>query len=275
MRFKDKVVLVTGGNSGIGRGIAHEFAAEGARVAIAGRNVEKGLAVQKEMRDAGWHATFFQCDLTDEASAKNLVEAVSAWGALDVLINNAGLGARRADVNPSDPPGTRWRKFREPNLDASYLMAAYALPIMARGRGGSIVNISSTAAMHGNWGLYCVAKAGVEALTRALAVEAGPFSISVNCISPGWIGTEQDAVFDPSGTDQGDWVVPPSIFGRVGEVREIAKVAAFLASSDASFITGQTLVVDGGLSILDYPSMRYLDHIGQQLTTGGLPSVET
>jgi NAD(P)-dependent dehydrogenase (short-subunit alcohol dehydrogenase family) len=133
---------------------------------------------------------------------------------------------------------------------------------------GSIVNISSTATFHGNWGLYCVAKAAVEALTRSLAVEGAPYGVRANCISPGWIATENDAIENPAGTASGQWKLPLGVLKRMGLPKEIAAAVAFLASEEASFITGQTLVVDGGLSIIDYTSLKLLENRGADLFSG-------
>ena len=258
MRFKDRTVLVTGGNSGIGKAIALAAAAEGARVAICGRDREKGRQSLTELRATGAAAEFFPADLADEAQARALIsEVLGRFGRLDVLVNNAGAGARRSGIQSADSPGERWRKILGPNLEGAYYMAAYALPALKAAGGGAIVNISSTATFHGNWGTYGVAKAGLEALTRSLAVEGAPHGIRANSVSPGWIKTDVTKNAAAEGWEKG-----ASLLGRMGRPDEIARAVMFLASSDASFVTGATLIVDGGLTITDYPSLPWLDAVG-------------
>ncbi|MCH6581594.1 MAG: SDR family oxidoreductase [Proteobacteria bacterium] len=264
--MQGKVALITGGNSGIGRGIVHRFVRAGATVAFVGRNQKKGEAVLAEVHELEGQGAFFAVDLADESAVIKLVDDVSnRFGRLDVVVNNAGIGSRRGGIEKSDPPGVRWQKLRGPNVDSTYFVSAYTLPLLARSGGGAIVNISSTATLHGNWGLYGVAKAAVEALTRSFAVEGAPHGIRVNCVSPGWIATKEDEELSAAGTAGGEWAMPPSLFNRMGTPAEIAAAVLFLASDDASFVTGQTLIVDGGLTITDYPSIPLLSEVGHRL----------
>jgi NAD(P)-dependent dehydrogenase (short-subunit alcohol dehydrogenase family) len=271
MGLKDKVTIVTGGNSGIGRSIAHLAVAEGAKVVVAARDQRRGEATVEEIRQTGGEARFVAADLRVEAQVQALIrQTVAHFGRLDVVINNAGAGAKRSGVQPEDSPQTRWQKLVQANFLTTYLVAAYALPELRKAGGGAIVNISSTAAVHGNYGIYGAAKAGVEGLTRSLAVEAAPYNIRVNCISPGWIKTEATQP-GPEGRPPADpaalarreaWEKEASLLGRMGRPDEIAQAAVFLASDQASFITGAVLIVDGGLTIIDPTAQSWLNTIG-------------
>jgi NAD(P)-dependent dehydrogenase (short-subunit alcohol dehydrogenase family) len=266
MDFKDKVALVTGGNFGIGRSIVHRLANEGASVAIVARNAERADKVVAELTEQNKVGVFFKADVSKETEVIQMIEKViERFGRLDILVNNAGCGSQHCGIEPEDPPGKRWANFRGANLDSNFFVSAHALPHLKIKEGSAIVNISSTSDFHGNWGLYGVAKVAVEGMTRSFASEAAPFGIRVNCVSPGWIETSPEETAAAMGSGDGGWALPPSLFNRMGTTEEIANTVAFLASSEASFITGQTIIVDGGLMIMDYPSMPTLDQVGHRL----------
>ena len=256
MRLAGQVTLVTGGNSGVGRATALRVAAEGARVAITGRDAGKGARVLAQLRPAGADAEFIAADLGIESEAAGLVATVTRrFGGLRVVVNNAGAGARRSPVRAEDGPAQQLAKVLAASFAAAYHVSAHALPVPAAGGGGAIVNISSTAALHGTWGNYGIAKAAVESLTPALAAQGAPQRIRVNGVSPGRIANEVAASHDE--VDRA-----ASLFARMGTPDEIARAVVFLASAEASVVTGQTLNVDSGLTITDYPSQPWLAAVG-------------
>ena len=266
MKFENKVTLVTGGNFGIGYGIAKKFAEEGSEIAIVARNEERAKNVIKDLENQGFVAKFFKTDVSKEEDVKNMIEEVlNVFGKLNIVVNNAGCGSQHCGVKPNDPPSLRWEVLRSANLDSNFFVSAHSLPYLAKNKDSAIVNISSTATFHGNWGLYGAAKTGVEGMTRSFAVEASTYGIRVNCISPGWIETSPEQTAAAQGSDNGEWEMPPSLFERMGTTEEIANTAAFLASNEASFITGQTIVVDGGFTMIDYPSRNSLKSVGHRI----------
>ena len=266
MKFENKVTLVTGGNFGIGYGIAKKFAEEGSEIAIVARNEERAKNVIKDLENQGFVAKFFKTDVSKEEDVKKMIkEVLNVFGKLNIVVNNAGCGSQHCGVNPNDPPSLRWEILRSANLDSNFFVSAHSLPYLAKNKDSAIVNISSTATFHGNWGLYGAAKTGVEGMTRSFAVEASTYGIRVNCISPGWIETSPEQTAAAQGSNNGEWEMPPSLFERMGTTEEIANTAAFLASNEASFITGQTIVVDGGFTMIDYPSRNSLKSVGHRI----------
>ena len=266
MKFENKVTLVTGGNFGIGYGIAKKFAEEGSEIAIVARNEERAKNVIKDLENRGFVANFFKTDVSKEEEVKKMIkEVLNVFGKLNIVVNNAGCGSQHCGVKPNDPPSSRWEILRGANLDSNFFVSAHSLPHLAKNKDSAIVNISSTATFHGNWGLYGAAKTGVEGMTRSFAVEASTYGIRVNCISPGWIETSPEQTAAAQGNNSGEWEMPPSLFERMGTTEEIANTAAFLASNEASFITGQTIVVDGGFTLIDYPSRNSLKSVGDRI----------
>ncbi len=242
-----KVTIVTGGGTGIGASIAREFALRGAPVLIASRKLEHLEPTRDAIRAAGGQCEMFQCDVRDPEACEAMVrEAVQRFGRLDVLINNhgAGIAAPSLELSPNG-----WRAVVGINLDGVfYCCKAAARQFMAQKSGGCIINISSIAGISGSATMssYGAAKAGVINLTRSLAAEWGSASIRVNCIAPGPIDTEGAAPRVWPNEEVKRAVARSRALGRFGRVEEVAYPCLFLASEAASYITGATLVVDGG-----------------------------
>ena len=228
-RFKDKVVLVTGGGRGIGAEIARRFEEEGARVCRG--DIAKGDIAM---------------DVTDRAQVAAAMEAIRArHGGLDVLVNNAGLIC----TGPADKtPGEEWDRLVATNLTGLFNCVQAALPLMAGRAGASIVNIASVSSEKGGGAIgnvwYGTTKAGVVALTKGLARELGPRGIRINAISPAVVDT--DMTHAMLATELGQKAIARIPLGRLAEKADVARAALFLASDEASFITGDTLAVDGG-----------------------------
>jgi NAD(P)-dependent dehydrogenase (short-subunit alcohol dehydrogenase family) len=249
MRLNNKVALITGGTSGIGEATALLFAKEGAKVAITGRNETRGHAVTAEILESGGKAIFLRTDVRHAAECRRAVEeTLSAFGRLDVLFNNAGIFYAHTALECSEE---EWDLQIDVNLKGTFLMSKYALPSMIAQGSGVIINNSS------GWGIvggdkavaYCASKGGVVLLTKAMAIDHGRQGIRVNCICPGDVETPmlpEDARFRGMGWE--DYLAGCSNrpLGRIGTADEIAKAALFLASDDSSFMTGASLVVDGG-----------------------------
>jgi NAD(P)-dependent dehydrogenase (short-subunit alcohol dehydrogenase family) len=246
-RLQGKHVLVTGGTTGIGFAIAERFLREGARVAVTGRNQELGVRAEAALRETG-PSWFLPADAGDPAAVARSVDlAASHLGTIDVLVNNAGVGVEASLLRT---PLADYDRLMNVNVRGGLLYAQAAYPHLARRR-GSMIHIASDAGIWGEQaiGLYSVSKAAVVMLGKMLALEGGPDGVRSNVLCPGdtWPGMRHMA---PPGEEDrpesGDWPIPP--IGRLGEARDVAAAAVFYASDEAEFITGTTLLVDGGMT---------------------------
>lgn len=249
MRLRDQVAVITGGTSGIGRATALLFAQEGARVAITGRNDARGQEVVAEIKQAGGQALFLRADVRFPDECRRAVEeTVQTFGCLDILFNNAGVFYPNSVVDCTEE---EWDLTLDICLKGTYLMSKYALPIMIAQGSGAIVNNASGWGLVGGNGAaaYCAAKGGVVLLTKAMAVDHSRQGIRINCVCPGDVNTPmllEDARLRGMAWDAYMADAADRPMGRVGQPEEIAKAVLFLASDDASFVTGAILAVDGG-----------------------------
>jgi NAD(P)-dependent dehydrogenase (short-subunit alcohol dehydrogenase family) len=249
MRLNGKVALITGGTSGIGSATAERFAAEGAAVVITGRNAERGEQLVATITANGGEALFIRSDVRFSEQCRQAVEqTLERFGKIDVLFNNAGV------FHPKSIPECteeEWDETIDSSLKGAFLMSKYVLPSMIEQGSGSIIHTSS------GWGIlggdkaaaYCAAKGGLIVMAKAMAIDHGPDGIRVNCVCPGDVLTPMlpdDA--EKRGMSWDDYAAGASErpLGRIGEAGEIADAVLFLASDESSFVTGESLVVDGG-----------------------------
>lgn len=248
MSLQEKVAIVTGGGQGIGKAIAKRFLEEGMKIVIADIDKEAGQETEAEFKKLG-DIRFIQSDVSDEESVKNLVrETTNHFNGIDVLVNNAGRAV------PENPPLTElsledWNKTLSVNLTGVFLCTKHSVTYLRKAK-GTIINIASTRALMSepNTEAYSASKGGVLALTHSLAISLGP-DIRVNCISPGWIEVsewQKQAKRHRSELTEQDHQQHP--VGRVGQPEDIASLAVYFASPEATFITGTNFVIDGGMT---------------------------
>lgn len=256
MRLENKVAIVTGAARGIGYACAERLAADGAKVVLADIDEKGGKKAVTDLKDAGHKVTFVECDVGEKLDIRNLVKAtVGAHGQIDILVNNAAVidSAPVLDLDEKD-----FDRVLRVNLRGSFLLAqAVARQMVAQVEGGgapgSIINMSSVNAVFAlpDHAAYSIAKGGLAQLTKALALALAPQGIRVNAIGPGSIMTP---MLEAVATDKAvtNRILSRTPMGRFGEASEIAAIAAFLASDDASYVTGTTIYADGGRMPLNY-----------------------
>lgn len=245
MRFEGKVVLVTGASRGIGRAIAIGFGKEGAKVIVNYTNSEKRAEeVVAEIKKAGSDAIAVKSDVSNEDQVKKMINlAVKRFRRLDILVNNAGIVF---DVPLSDRTVEQWKKTLDVDLIGVFLCSKHAIPQMRKQKSGAIINIASTNGLDqgGSYSIdYSAAKAGVINMTRSLAHSLGAYNIRVNCVAPGWVDTDMNSKLTKGYVEKEKKQIS---LGRFGRPEEQANVVLFLASDEASYMTGCTVVVDGG-----------------------------
>jgi 2-deoxy-D-gluconate 3-dehydrogenase len=247
--LKGRVALVTGGNGGIGLGMAKGFAEAGAAVVIAARKAEKAERAVAELTALGVKAGFVAVDVADEASCRAMVaETVERFGRLDILVNNAGMAVRK---RPEDYTGAEWHAVIETNLSGAFFSSHAAYPALKRSGHGKIINIGSMMSIFGApfASAYAASKGGIVQLTKALATAWATDNIQVNAILPGWIDTDLTKSARQQIEGLHDRVLARTPAQRWGVPGDFAGIAVFLASAASDFVTGTAIPVDGGYSV--------------------------
>ena len=252
MKLHNKVAIITGAAGGMGAEEAKLFAKEGAKVIATDVQFDKLQAVVEEIKAAGGEAIAIAHDVSSADEWKAVVEkAVTTYGTVDILVNNAGIGGKNQFGNPENTELDEWDLVMNINLKSTFLGMKYVLPILREKQSGSIVNISSVAAMVGTAGptAYTATKGAIRAMTKQVAASYGQFNVRVNSVHPGVINTPmmKNALENEEFAKHLTMMIP---LGRPAEPEEVAKGVLFLASDDASYLTGAELVIDGGNIII-------------------------
>ncbi len=249
--LKDRVVIVTGGGQGLGRSFVRHFAEQGAIPVIAQRNSKAAIALQKELEGQGHRALAVRTDVSDPASVADMVErALAAFGRIDVLVNNAAM-LQDITIGPFwELPLDEWRRAIDVNVTGTFLCARAVVPAMQKGLWGRIINLSSTNLISGkpHYLHYSASKSALIGMTRAMARELGRWNITVNTLLPGT--TKTDASRTSADDEYFERAVREQAIQRFADVSDHARVLLFLCSDDAGFISGQSLVCDGGRHFL-------------------------
>jgi 2-deoxy-D-gluconate 3-dehydrogenase len=247
--LKGKIAVITGGNGGIGLGMARGIASLGAGIVIAGRNEEKAATALRALLDMGVEASFIVADVTHKADCQALIgRAVAQHGRVDILVNNAGTSVRRM---PEELSEDEWHHVLDTNLTSAFFCSQAAHPVMAKQGGGKMINIGSMMSLFG--APYAVAyassKGGIVQMSRVMATAWAKDNIQVNAVLPGWIDTDLTKRAREQVSGLQDSVAKRTPQGRWGVPDDMAGIAAFLASSASDFVTGTAIPVDGGFSI--------------------------
>jgi len=247
--LQNRVAFVTGGNGGIGLGMAKGLAAAGAMVAIAGRNKQKAQSALSELRSVGTQAEFIELDALEEASCRQAVQrAVERFGRLDILVNSAGTTVRK---QPEELTVQEWHLVMDTNLTSAFLCSQAAYPHMVRAGGGKIINIGSMMSVFASSYAtpYAASKGGIVQLAKSLAVAWAKDNIQVNAILPGWIDTDLTRKAREQVQGLNERVLARTPAQRWGMPDDFAGIAVFLAAPASNFITGAAIPVDGGYSV--------------------------
>jgi 2-deoxy-D-gluconate 3-dehydrogenase len=243
-----KVAVVTGGNGGLGLGIAMGLASAGANIVIAARSVEKTAQALEDIRALGVEAHGITVDVTKEPAVQQMVtDTIDHMGRLDILVNNSGIAVR---AQPQNLTAAQWDSVMDVNLRAAFIASKEAYPHLLKNGGGKIINIGSMYSLFGSdWGSpYAASKGGIVQLTKSLAVAWAKDNIQVNAILPGWFVTDLTRGIEEGDPERHDNVSRRIPTGRWGDPSELGGAAVFLASQASNYVTGSTLTVDGGYS---------------------------